>query len=249
MLPTDGIRTQYEAQMISHRHKCIFIHVPKCGGTSIEAHLREHAAGLGHLPEPGLDLKLRREGLAEILNRHPDYFAFTIVRNPFDRFVSTWKHSLRGSGPYHTRPVRDLTLADYARIALEGRVEEQSLFDRYHLLPQVAFIPSESHRTLFGVPLLPAVTCDFIGRFERLDADFREICRKLKMTEHVLPRLQSAPQTTHTQQSHWIEYYDADTIRFVQELYRGDMEAFSYDLPTRPSHINPWACNECNNTR
>lgn len=223
----------FTVPMISHAHKCIFIHVPKCGGTSIEAYLREHAAALGHLPEPGLDLTLRREGLAEVLNRHPDYFVFSFVRHPFDRLVSTWLHGLRGTGPYHARPVRDLSLAEYVRIAVEGRVAEQSAFDRYHLLPQVTFIPDSSRRTLFGVPLLPAVTCTFLGRFERLDDDFRGICRQLGLPEHGLPRLQAAPPESGSRQPHWSDRYDTATLRLVQELYRDDLEAFGYAPPSR----------------
>jgi len=217
--------------MISHVHKCIFIHVPKCGGTSIECYLREHASALGHLPEPGLDLTLRREGLAQVLNRHPDYFVFTFVRHPLDRLVSTWRHSLRGGRPYYDRPVRDLTFAEYVRIVAEGRVAEQSAFDRYHLLPQVTFIPGASRRTLFGISLLPEVACGFVGRFERLDDDFREVCRRLGIVEHILPRRNAAPQETGDRQRHWSERYDAATIRLVEEHYRDDMEAFGYDPP------------------
>ena len=217
--------------MISHHHKCIFVHVPKCGGTSIEAYLREHAAALGHRPEPGLDVTLRREGLVQVLNQHPDYRVFAFVRHPFDRLVSTWKHGLRGGGPYHDRPVRDLSLAEYVRIAVERRFEEQSAFDRYHLLPQVAFIPGASRRMLFGVPLLPAVQCGFVGRFERLDDDFRNACRWLGIAEHGLPRLQAAPRESGGREPHWTERYDAATIRLVQELYGDDMEAFGYDPP------------------
>ena len=217
--------------IISHNHNVLFIHVPKCGGTSMEFYLREHASALGHLPEPGLDLTLRREGLAQVLNRHPDYFVFTFVRHPFDRLVSTWRHSLRGDGPYHDRPVRDLTFAEYVRIAAEGRVAEQSQFDRYHLLPQVAFIPGPSRRTLFGVPLLPEVTCGFIGRFERLDNDFREVCHRLGIAEHPLPQRNAAPQEPGDRQPHWSEHYDAAMIRLMEDLYREDIEAFSHEPP------------------
>lgn len=217
--------------MISHVHKCIFLHVPKCGGTSIESYLREHASALGHLPEPGLDLTLRREGLAQVLNRYPDYFVFTFVRHPFDRLVSTWRHSLRGIGPYYDRPVHELSFAEYVRVAAEGRVAEQSAFDRYHLLPQVAFIPGPPLSALFGVPLLPEIACGFTGRFERLDDDFREVCRRLGIAEHALPRLQSAPQEPGDRQPHWSERYDAATIRLVEDLYREDMNAFGYAPP------------------
>jgi len=218
--------------MISHVHRCIFIHVPKCGGTSIEAYLRAHASALGHLPEPGLDVTMRREGLTQVLNRYPDYFLFSFVRHPFDRLVSTWMHGLRGVGPYHDRPVRDLTLAEYVRIAAEGRIAEQSDFDRYHLLPQAAFIPGPSRSTLFGVPLVHAMACGFNGRFERLDEDFREVCRRIGIPERPLLRLQESLRVPGVHQPHWSARYDAAMIRLVQELYRDDMETFGYNAPT-----------------
>lgn len=213
--------------MISHAHRCIFIHVPKCGGTSIEAYLAEHAAALGGTPEPGKGWEFRRERLAEALNRHPDYFVFAFVRNPLERLVSTWRHGLRGVGAYYDRPVRDLSLAEYVRIAAEGRVAEQSAFDRYHLLPQVDFLPGPTRRTLFGVPLAPEVTCGFVGRFERLDDDFRQVCRRIGIAEGPLPRLNAAP-------SYGPERFDAATIERVRELYRDDLTAFGYE-PTAPA--------------
>ena len=219
--------------MISHVHRCIFIHVPKCGGTSIEAYLRAHASALGYRPEPGLDLTLRREGLVHALNRHPDYFAFTFVRHPFDRIVSAWRHSLRGVGPYHDRPVRDLSFAEYVRIAAEGRGAEQSRFDRYHLLPQVAFVPAPSRPVLFGVALGPGVTCGFVGRFERLEDDFRAVCRRAGIAERGLARLNAAPEQAGAARVHWTACYDAETIRLVEDVYREDLEAFGYEPPSR----------------
>lgn len=176
-------------------------------------------------------MTLRREGLAEVLNRNPDYFACAFVRHPFDRLVSTWLHGVRGVDPYHERPVRDLSLAEDVRIVAEGRVAEQSASDRYHLLPQVAFIPAASRKTLFGAPLLPAVTCTVLGRFERLDHDFCTVCRQLGRAEHGLPRLQAALPESGSRQPHWHERYDAATIRLVAGFYHDDMEAFGYAPP------------------
>lgn len=215
--------------MISHTHRCIFIHVPKCGGTSMEAYLHEHAAATGADPEIGVGRRIRREFLAETLNRHPDHFVFAFVRNPFDRIVSTWLHGLRGEGPYWERPVRDLSLAEYVRIAAEGRVEEQSPFDRYHLLPQVDFIPSPTRRTLFGIALRPEVACKFIGRFERLDDDFRAVCRRIGIAERPLARLNLDPGTRLARSEGSHDRFDVNTADLVRQLYADDFTTFGYD--------------------
>lgn len=219
--------------MISHAHRCIFIHVPKCGGTSIEAHLREHADATGAEPEPGIGRPMRRERLAEALNRHPNYFVFAFVRHPYDRIVSTWLHGLRGEGPYHERPVHALALAEYVRLAAEGRMTELSAFDRYHLRPQVEFIPSPSRRTLFGVPLAAEVRCAFIGRFERLDEDFREVCRRIGTAERPLPRLNAAPPAGDDGTDPRRDHLDDPTQALVRELYREDFAAFGFDAADR----------------
>jgi hypothetical protein len=41
----------------------IFIHIPKCAGTSMEVILRQHASALGFEKEEGLEYKMREEGL------------------------------------------------------------------------------------------------------------------------------------------------------------------------------------------
>lgn len=85
--------------MISHQHRLIFVHVPKCAGMAVEA-------ALGGLP-----VAQRTEqhfSAAQIRATHPDlwerYTAFTVVRHPvlralsyvrfFRRFDAVWRRHL-----------------------------------------------------------------------------------------------------------------------------------------------------------
>ena len=92
--------------MISHGHRCIFVHIPKTGGTSIEdviwpdTRMEEHlwmgfvskyrnkyqTGGLQHL----LARQIRQEVGADIFD---DYFKFAVVRNPWDRAVSQYSYT------------------------------------------------------------------------------------------------------------------------------------------------------------
>jgi len=79
--------------MISHTHKFIFIHIPKCGGTSIESILRPYSA----VPPTGGEWakrtkNIRNKGLFDLCKEFPDYFKFAYTRDPIDRFISAWKH-------------------------------------------------------------------------------------------------------------------------------------------------------------
>lgn len=83
--------------MISHRHRCIYVKVPKCASSSVRRWLLAHAGACHAYPRswyPG-SLSERIPPLARALDLWPDYFAFTFMRNPYRRFVSVYLHAER----------------------------------------------------------------------------------------------------------------------------------------------------------
>jgi hypothetical protein len=72
--------------MICHDYKCIFIHQRKCAGVSII-----HAFGF----EPSdPEWYSMNDGVLspEYESAPSGYFQFSVVRNPWDRFISGWKY-------------------------------------------------------------------------------------------------------------------------------------------------------------
>lgn len=69
-----------------YKNKSIFIHVPKCAGTSISLSLLGHQ--VGHKRYIDYEEELGRE--------IQDYFIFTIVRNPISRFISAYNYISSG---------------------------------------------------------------------------------------------------------------------------------------------------------
>lgn len=67
--------------MISHEHKIIFIHIPKCGGRSI--------AEAFDIPFDHFTAAYYRNNFPEEWN---SYTKFTVVRNPFERYVSIYHY-------------------------------------------------------------------------------------------------------------------------------------------------------------
>lgn len=83
---------------ISHKYKLIYVHIPKCGGSSVASSFGikinnnilqknflfglYNGKALQHLSKNEIDLFTR--------NEYWDYFSFSFVRNPFDKIVSEY---------------------------------------------------------------------------------------------------------------------------------------------------------------
>lgn len=95
--------------MISHNHKCIFVHIPKCGGQSVE-HIFLNDLGLSWthrsplLMRPNDDPQVGPPRLAHLTYKQyisscyiskslwEQYLSFSIVRNPYSRVESFYKY-------------------------------------------------------------------------------------------------------------------------------------------------------------
>ena len=135
--------------MISRQHECIFIHQRKCAGMAV-------MKTFGLLPD-NPDYHFMNDGVLspDYPRRPAGYFVFSVVRNPWDRFVSGWKYC----ASTRSRPLRDVLL-DLPR---EGH-------DYRHLTrPQVDILFDAQGRCV----------ADFLMRYESLQQDFDTVCDRL----------------------------------------------------------------------
>ena len=186
LLSTAGRRPDLRAEKIlSHRHRYLWICNPKVASRSIIAALRA--------ADPGARL-VRNRTLEAVLAAHPqarDYFRFAFLRHPVDRTRSFWadKHRLALSdrdahrwfiAPYYG--VRADMGFDALCRWLDTPFGSDAFADRHWL---------SQHRQLRdGDGRLP----DFLGRYERLDADWRAVCDRLGLPIRALPRLNARPE-------------------------------------------------------
>ena len=222
--------------MISQKPPCVFVHIPKTGGQSIElVFLGLHGltwntrAPLLLRPndDPALGPPVLAHLTAEDYTRlgHVSaddwerWFTFAFVRNPYDRLLSEYRYSHR------ERPAREWP--SFRSWVLE-HFPKPGWSDPYnHVRPQVDYIYSTD-----GVQLV-----DFVGRFERISQDWPVICDRLGI-EVPLPhrnRTRTLPGVFPTLRRFlwssigW-DAYDADTREFVRKYYANDFEAFDYDV-------------------
>jgi hypothetical protein len=195
--------------MISHKYKCIFVHIPKAAGTSLMGALRtkkfEQVHGyVGHSKKPkkGRLDKILSSSVHDINN----YFKFAFCRNPYDRIVSVWKYLsfIKPAGRLNRFP----EFKNFIKLGLNVKNDHW----RWHYYPQYYHICSKNRN--------PDI--DYIGRFENLQEDFNTICDKIGIPH------QQLPHKNKSKHKHYTEYYDEETKQIVAEKYAKDIEYFNY---------------------
>lgn len=178
--------------MICHASLCIFIHQRKCAGTSIK-----HTFGL--VPTDDAWHAFNDGALCpEFANRPTGYLVFSVVRNPWDRFVSGWKYC-RST---RDRPLREVLIDPPA----EGH-------DYRHLTrPQHEILYDAAGRPVF----------DTLLRYETLQDDFDRLCERLGRKPRALPR------TNPGKRKPYHRYFDAESRRLFEQRYARDIQLFEY---------------------
>lgn len=219
--------------MISHKYKCVFLHIPKTAGTSIERYLRKLDS---NIPEK----TPRQRGFTKFLNEFGEkYFVFTFVRNPYERLKSAWRwgemmyRKYKDQIPYFYKS-HSLDFQEYVRMTtdLEYRSKNStkwSLYDDYHTLPQVAFIPDLNNNIYFGDKITKNFRTDFIGEYENLNDHFDIVLdfigssadeTKENVFEHVFKSKKDISGDCE---------YDASLQNMVCDYYIEDFNKFNYD--------------------
>ena len=123
------------------------------------------------------------------------YFKFTFVRNPFDRAISVWKYIQKMDS-------NNITFKEFVCKYLTAECTDNGIWF------------SDQHSQIQG--------CDFIGKFENLQADFDVVCDRLNIKRNPLPVKNT------TKHKHYTEYYDDETLEIVSIKYKNDIESFDY---------------------
>jgi hypothetical protein len=208
---------------VSYVYKCLFIHIPKSGGTSIERALgifgdwkvedRKNLFGLIQtkelLEKNFLSNFLQHLTFSDIHSFHSDsvgFFSFAFVRNPWDKLVSVY------SNP-------DNNLIN--ELKKDGFELEKSSFTQFiHHLEYINHIHLEKQYK-FVTDSKGDIIVDFIGRFENFEADF---CKIVNITG-CNGKLEHYNASFHDK---YRDYYTKDTRRIVQEIYSEDIDYFGY---------------------
>lgn len=186
--------------------RCIFVHIPKTGGVSVAKGLFGNHGG-SHIP-----IRVHRRIFGKRL--FGEYFKFAFVRNPWDRLVSAYAFLKKGGMDKDDRRFADehaKILESFETFVREGLVDP-AVLRHIHLVPQTEWLTIDGR-----------IAADFVGRFEKMGDDFREVCRRLG-------RDVTLPHHNASRHRDYRTCYDDATAARVGEVYRTDVEAFGYSF-------------------
>jgi sulfotransferase famil protein len=233
--------------MISHQHQCVFVHIPKTAGQSVE---RVFLDLLGLDWETRAPLLLRSNDRPDLgppklahltageyvscghlsQEQYDSYFKFSVVRDPWDRVVSMYKYLGYG----RRVPFKTFVLKILERKLMAGLY--------WFVRPQSEYLYDED-----GILLV-----DQVGRFETLQDDFDQVARRLGLAQTLLPHTnrgqargielapsvrQLARYVLYQTRGRFLprfersrDYYDAASRDCVADLYRKDLDLFGYEF-------------------
>ena len=229
--------------MICRSFSCIFVHIPKAAGRSVEMFFmnklglnREDEADREELllidnddPAKGTEQLSHLSAVEYVQCGHisqqefSSSYKFSFVRNPWARLVSEYRYRNFLSH----RSFKDFVM---------NKLPPPGRDDKYrHVMPQSDMLYDETGRLLV----------DFVGKFETLQQDFDQVCQYLGFDESILPHVNSSDKKSRelrrtlrnrlyrngeNELSSYVDFYDDETREFVTDLYRVDIENFGYSF-------------------
>tara|TARA_Y200000002_G_C22301633_1_gene504780 strand:+ start:18 stop:599 length:582 start_codon:yes stop_codon:yes gene_type:complete len=190
--------------MISNELKCIFIHCQKCAGESIEKALKG-SPDKNYAGDPFEGSPLKHANINYFKRNHSkyfeDYFKFSVVRNPWDRFISWVKY-------------RDLRHNLYNG-ELTYNILSKELKNKY----------IRKNTFTYLLNLKSKKDIDFIAKFETLNVDFKYICKRLCINA-TLPHINQSS----VNKIHYSNYYNEKLIDEVYKVFKSDINFFGYEF-------------------
>ena len=221
--------------MISHEHKCIFIHIPKTAGSSVEQKLglykelhwgaQDHttirdiqpitlftAVRLLTNPQHALSRKAVLRAIVKASEsgrlsriKYKRYLKFTVVRNPWDRVHSWYRNAMRDQ----RHGLSGNSFSEFIRMNM----------DNWALQPQLHWITD----------LNGQMAMDYIIKFENLAIEMPLLLERLGFSDPSLPHLLNSKKDDLITVD-YRDAYDQRSIEIVGERYDREIKLFDYQF-------------------
>lgn len=213
--------------MISHKHRCIFIHIPKTAGSSINSFF--HPNVKFHFKNADYDrlfgwcekrkLHMQHATAKQLLETElisedvwNSYYKFTFVRNPWDRAYSDYLWmmkfaNIKGSFKDY------MNQKDEFDEILNDNSKDSFLGD--HVLSQHKFFDLNGD-----------LEVDFQGHFENFSSDIQVVLEQLGIDEQFDKNMNKSKR----RYKHYSQFFSNSNKKLVEEKYSKDIELFDYSF-------------------
>lgn len=204
----------YPYRAYFNRYRCIFVHIPKCAGSSIlkllsggKKYYRDHADWFDFYRHDPYKFN--------------DYYKFTVVRNPFDRIASTYFYFLAGGNG--KEDLRFQSLLQRRELSFETFVLEY--LDEFVIHEHLLLRP----QYLFVYDWESALKVDYVARFEALDKEMEIIGERLQWPMRRPETVNASKRPKNIEEL----FENGAVAERVIKLYRKDFELFGYETKVR----------------
>lgn len=240
--------------LISHRKRFIFTKTSKTAGTTVEAYFEPYCLPEGqwsfshrrgeYVSETGIvgyrgplsgrklpvwynHMSARKIRDRIGANTWDAYFKFTVVRNPFDKLISTFFM-------YENRK-KKYTILQKLKALVKKAVDRGNPIDRVSGRTDVARFRSWIRKGGSNIDrnkyLIDGKECvDFFIRFENMSDDIKTVCDRLSLPFES-SRINWLKKGKRPKDIHIRDYYDSRTEEIVRGLYSWEFQRFGYEFP------------------
>ncbi len=214
--------------IISHKFRFIFFAVPRTATHTLRFIIRKQLdpadweqVWLHHksfIPIPEI-AKIRHGHISVATakkNLNSDiwhnYYKFAIVRNPYDRFISSVYFKKQRTIGQVENPL------EYMKTLLEDPLLKTDML----FCPQTDYLLNDNDK----------IELDYIGRLEHLQDSFDEVCKQTGLHPEILDRRNSSDHLPYR------EHYDERLYSLVSDFYKKDLQLLNYPSGNYQSFIN-----------
>lgn len=195
--------------MISNKYGFIFLHIPKCGGTSLQKVLHKYSEDDR--------FKYWHSPLSEYQKFYniSNYRIICSVRNPWSRIVSAFNYLQQGGNRsnYDLKLSRDLNIKDNT---FENFILNDLEYAINFEAPANHFKPMINYFKGFNV--------HYIMKCESLQEHFNIVCKGIGLSSERLPH------SNKSHHKHYTEYYNEQTKNIIEKKYSKDIKFFNYNF-------------------
>ena len=200
--------------MISNTKKFIYIHINKCGGTSLTNVLMKHATDfntkkIGYRKHSTMQQVYDAIGI----DLADSYYKFTVIRNPLDRISSFYRHIKRSNSWVYNKMSQKFDITNFNKFInnLPDLYKSRSDFE-------ISIISMTEWLTVNK-----KIKIDKIIKLEDLNGEYKNLSNNFGLELNLKNLNQDPIQVKHT------SLYTSEMKNIVKSIYKDDFKNFNYE--------------------